>query len=138
MVERPIEEVYAYLVDATNEPRWHADLASVEKLTDGPTGVGTRYRVIYEAGPAAPPPAVIEVTQLQPERRIETQSSGGKLESTTVDELEPDGTRTRVTRSVQIQPQSLPMKVMGVFMGPVVARRTRESMANLKTVVEAR
>ena len=42
-IERSPEEVFDYLVDLRNELEWNPDVQSMEKLTDGPIGLGTRY-----------------------------------------------------------------------------------------------
>src|SRR4051812_33858374 len=36
------------LADIRNEPKWQPDVSSVEKLTDGPVGQGTRFRGSYK------------------------------------------------------------------------------------------
>lgn len=136
-IRRPIGQVFDYVADPTNEPRWHADLATVEQISDGQGRLGARYRVAYEPGPTAPPPTVIAVVDVQPQQRVRTESEGGALGSTTVDEFEAVGSGTRVTRTVRVEPHSLPMKLMGLVMGPVLRRRTEQSMANLKQVLEA-
>lgn len=137
-IDRPIGQVYDYMADPTNEPRWHVDLATVEPVAEGQDGLGARYRVAYEPGPTAPPPAVIAVVDAQPGRRIRTESVGGNLASATTDELESVESGTRVTRTVRVEPHSLPLKVMSLVMGPVLRRRTDQSMANLKQVLETR
>ncbi len=40
---QPPEEVFDFVADARNEPRWHPDALSVEKTSEGPVGLGTRF-----------------------------------------------------------------------------------------------
>ncbi|MCL4249521.1 MAG: SRPBCC family protein [Anaerolineae bacterium] len=42
-INRSPEEVFDYLVDLRNELEWNPDAQSMEKLTDGPIGLGTKY-----------------------------------------------------------------------------------------------
>src|SRR6185436_110761 len=42
-IDRVVEEVFDYLVDLRNELEWNPDTQSMEKLTDGPIGVGTIF-----------------------------------------------------------------------------------------------
>jgi carbon monoxide dehydrogenase subunit G len=42
-VDRSPEDVFDYLVDLRNELEWNPDAESMEKTTEGPLGVGTRY-----------------------------------------------------------------------------------------------
>jgi uncharacterized membrane protein len=44
-IEAPAERVWAVVQeDVVHAPKWSTNLARVEKLDDGPPGVGTRYR----------------------------------------------------------------------------------------------
>jgi uncharacterized protein YndB with AHSA1/START domain len=43
VVDRPIEEVFAYLAAGENDPRFSARVLEMRKATDGPVGVGTIF-----------------------------------------------------------------------------------------------
>lgn len=43
VIDRPIEEVFAFLADGTNDPSFSPRVVEIRKATDGPTGVGTVY-----------------------------------------------------------------------------------------------
>lgn len=42
-VHRPVEEVFDYVADLSNEPEWNPDASKVVRKTDGPIGVGTTW-----------------------------------------------------------------------------------------------
>src|ERR1043166_9382389 len=44
VIERPVEEVFDFVADARNEPRYNPRMLRAEKLTPGPIGLGTRFR----------------------------------------------------------------------------------------------
>jgi uncharacterized protein YndB with AHSA1/START domain len=50
-IARGLEATFDYLSDMRNEIQWNPDCMSVEKLTDGPVGVGTRFRAKWKQGP---------------------------------------------------------------------------------------
>jgi uncharacterized protein YndB with AHSA1/START domain len=50
VIHRPPEEVFEFCSDLRSELQWNPKVKYVEKLTDGPVGVGTRYRA---RGPTA-------------------------------------------------------------------------------------
>lgn len=50
-IARSPEDVFDYLSDQGNEVQWNPDCLSMEKLTDGPVGVGTRFRAKWKQGP---------------------------------------------------------------------------------------
>ena len=43
IVRRPSHEVFAFVADQTNAPRWQSGIVEVRRLTDGPPGVGSRH-----------------------------------------------------------------------------------------------
>ena len=45
-IRRPRAEVAAFASDPRNAPRWYANIRSVDVLTDGPVGVGSRMRFV--------------------------------------------------------------------------------------------
>jgi hypothetical protein len=59
----PISAAYAYLSEPANRPAWQASLWRIEMVTDGPTGVGTRW---YDVLPGGVRP-LMEITEMQPE-----------------------------------------------------------------------
>lgn len=49
-VSRPLHEVFAYVSDFSRIEEWDPAVARATKLTDGPAGVGTEYRIDMKAG----------------------------------------------------------------------------------------
>ena len=51
MIDRPIEEVFAFLADGENDPKFSPRVQQIAKTTEGPPGVGTRYAsTVKDAG----------------------------------------------------------------------------------------
>jgi uncharacterized protein YndB with AHSA1/START domain len=51
-IRRPVEEVFDYCSDPTHEPEWNIKMTGAERLSDGPIGVGTRYRMAFASAPS--------------------------------------------------------------------------------------
>ena len=50
-IDRPIEEVFGFLAEGTNDPKFSPRVQQIAKTTDGPPGVGTRYAsTVKDAG----------------------------------------------------------------------------------------
>jgi carbon monoxide dehydrogenase subunit G len=50
-IDRPIEEVFVFLADGTNDAKFSPRVQKMEKRTDGPTGEGTVYvSTVKDAG----------------------------------------------------------------------------------------
>ena len=45
-IERPIDEVFAFLSDFENIPKWNYYVLEVRQLSDNPIGVGTTYHQV--------------------------------------------------------------------------------------------
>lgn len=51
VIDRSIEEVFAFLSDGTNDPKFSPRVLEIAKTTDGPPGVGTVYAsTVKDAG----------------------------------------------------------------------------------------
>jgi hypothetical protein len=44
-IEASPEAVFDYCTDVLREPEWNPKLLEIEKLTEGPIGLGTRFRI---------------------------------------------------------------------------------------------
>ncbi|MFF0445219.1 SRPBCC family protein [Streptomyces sp. NPDC004609] len=50
-INRPVEEVFAFLADGENDPKFSPRVIAMAKKTEGPTGVGTVYAsTVKDAG----------------------------------------------------------------------------------------
>jgi uncharacterized protein YndB with AHSA1/START domain len=51
VIDRPISEVFAFLADGTNDPKFSPRVQEIRKTTDGPVGVGTVFEsTVKDAG----------------------------------------------------------------------------------------
>ena len=51
MINRPVEEVFDFVADERNEPRYNPRMLSAEKLSPGPVGLGSRFRAVLQSRP---------------------------------------------------------------------------------------
>src|SRR3712207_5703755 len=49
VINQPAEEVFDFVTDARNEPRYNQRILSAEKTTPGPIGHGTRFVLVSKA-----------------------------------------------------------------------------------------
>jgi uncharacterized protein YndB with AHSA1/START domain len=88
-IERPIEEVFAFLADGENDPRFSPRVERIAKVTEGPVGVGTIYEsTVKDAGVRTrrefritefDPPSTIRWTEIS-ENLVRTEEGGYDLE----------------------------------------------------------
>ena len=51
-IDRSPEAVFDYCSDPVHEPEWNVKMTKAEQLTDGPIGVGARWRVAFASAPS--------------------------------------------------------------------------------------
>jgi len=51
VIDRPIDDVFAFVADGTNDPKFSPRVQEIRKTTDGPIGVGTVFEsTVKDAG----------------------------------------------------------------------------------------
>jgi uncharacterized protein YndB with AHSA1/START domain len=76
-INRPIADVFAFLADAENDPKWRPAVKEIKRV--GPPGAGARYeqKVAGPGGRAIP--ADIEVTAFVPNERVAFRVTAGPV-----------------------------------------------------------
>lgn len=134
-VERPVDEVFAFVADMKNEPRWHTDILEAERLSEGEVGEGTNYRVRFRSQPMSPPEGSVEIVEFEPDRRIVSRSDMGNMKPELTHVFDEANGGTRVTRRIQIETSGL-MTMMSPVMKVMVRRRNVQFLDNLKRLLE--
>ena len=60
-INRPVAEVFAFLADLENLPKWNYYVLEVRKLSDGPIGIGTTYHQVRKTDEQE-----LRITELEP------------------------------------------------------------------------
>jgi hypothetical protein len=106
-VPRPAPELFAFVADMRNNPRWQQGQVSCEWTTPPPIAVGSRYdqRARFLGRDIV---STFEVTELVPDRRIRIRTVEGTMPMDITREVEPLGEdRSRVTATVRGGPTGL-------------------------------
>ncbi len=136
-IDRPIEEVFAFLADGENDPKFSPRVIEIAKTSDGPPGVGTTYAsAVKDAGIKSK--REFRLTQFDPPTRIRwTELSKN---SVTVPEggydLAPDDGGTRLTVHNELEGHGL-----GKLLAPLALRGARKDAdafaQRIKRAIEA-
>lgn len=131
VIERPVDEVFAFVADQTNAPRWQQGLVEVRRTTEGPIGVGTRHTAVRQFL-GRKMELTNEYVGFEPNERVTFEADSGsmRLEASYLTEAVPRG--TQLTCRMLIEPRG-PMRLLQ----PLVARGMRkESAADDRTLKE--
>ena len=130
LINRPVASVFDYVADQRNEPIYNPRMLRSEK-TDGPIGVGTRFRGTARSGRRAVQ-MLIEITEYNRPRRLgsrTTMSSVGVNGGLT---FEPVDGATRMSWSWEVSPRGLLQ-----LLGPLIARQGRRQEQTIWTGLKA-
>ena len=131
-IDRSPEEVFEFCSDLRNEKAWNADIESVDKLTDGPVGIGTRFQATW----SNTGPVIVDVVEFDRPRSWETRSRAGGLEFITrgtVDELD-SGSRYQTT--LRIRAKGL-ARLYAPLALSAMRRREPDNLAQIKRTIES-
>jgi hypothetical protein len=97
-------EAFRFCSDLRNEMAWNPNAEQVDKLSDGPVDVGTRFRARWSnAGEV-----LVEVVEFDPPRSWATRSAARGMEIVSRGEVIADpGGGTRYTAHMEVQPRGL-------------------------------
>lgn len=134
-IDRAVGEVFDFVADERNEPRFNPKMTSVEKLSDGEIGLGTQFRAEVVSG-GKPLPMVIEFTSFERPNRLgsRTTMSGMLILGELTFESVGDATRMRWAWDMQPVGAMRLLKPLVVRMG---RRQERDIWTSLKRCLEA-
>jgi carbon monoxide dehydrogenase subunit G len=136
IIGRPVEEVFDFVADERNEPRYNPRMLRAEKISRGPIGAGTRFRAEM-SGRRRPVAMTIEFTGYERPRRLSstTRLSAMEIHGGLAFDPVPRGTRVRWEWNVEARGL---LKLMSPVVAWIGRRQERTVWANLKRLLEAR
>lgn len=133
-IARPPNEVFDYVLDMRNEPKWHTDVLEVRPQSDARVGEGTVFAVRFKPMMGASE-GTMTVVGLEPSNRIVLNGRVGKFAPTITHTFTPDDAGTRYTRRVEMTPPGI-MRVMASLMNGMMGKQNDKFLANLKRQLE--
>jgi uncharacterized membrane protein len=135
VINRPIGEVFDFLSNMENNMKWRTSQQEVKKLSEGPIGVGTTYRMVnHILGRQLETEAV--VIEYEPNRKYTTRDKSGNLPLEAQRIFEPVEGGTRVTLKLQADPSGV-FKIAAPLFATMAKRSIESDITNLKDLMEA-
>jgi carbon monoxide dehydrogenase subunit G len=127
-IERSPHDVYAFVSDLENVPKWNYAIVETRKTSDGPVRVGTTYRQVRSLPSRRE--ETLQVTELEPDQRFAVHGGLGPFEGTLTYEFEEVSGSTRLTNKADLGARGIRR-----LAAPLVSGRVREAVAaNLETL----
>ncbi len=135
-IDRPAEDVFAFVSDHTNAPRWQRGLLEVRRANDGPIGVGTRHTFV-RTFMGRRLEASNEFTRYEPSRLVAFNATSNWLPGQGSYVVEPTGRASaRLIARVELRPSGL-FRLAGSLMAAALRREVGANLSDLKGLLEA-
>jgi uncharacterized membrane protein len=137
VIDRPAEDVFAFVSDHTNAPRWQRGLLEVRRASDGPIGVGTRHTLV-RTFMGRRLEASNQFTHYEPNKLVAFDIISSWVPGHGSYVVEPAGThRARLTARVELRPMGL-FRVAEPLMAAALTREVEANLDALKSLLEGR
>jgi uncharacterized protein YndB with AHSA1/START domain len=121
-IERPVHEVFAFVADPENVPKWNYAIVETRKTSEGPVAVGSTYRQVRSLPRKSE--ETVRVTELVPDHRFTLRGDLGPFTGTLSYEFEDLGASTRLTNTASLEGRGV-MKLAA----PLATGRVRDAVA---------
>jgi uncharacterized protein YndB with AHSA1/START domain len=136
VVQRPIDEVFAYFTDPATLPEWQASALEAQLEGEGPMRAGSRA-VETRKFLGRRMESTMEVLEYEPPRRFTIKASAGPVPFQVTSDLSEEDGDTLVRSVVEGEPGGF-FRLAEPLVVRAVERELRNNLATLKDVLEAR
>lgn len=134
-ITRAPREVFAFLADLRNIPKWNYAIERTVPASPGPPGVGATYRQTRTIPRRSE--ESLEITVFEPSSRIAIRGQLGPFHATTSYLLTPAaGGGTRLTNDVELEPVSALLRPLGPVAGSSIRAAVARNLSTLKELLE--
>ena len=135
-IDRPIEEVFAYVADPTKAPEWSSIALECTPEGGGPIGVGSRIRTVGKfLGRRLE--STLEVTEYDPPRKLAMRAVSGPVHTDIERRLESIGQGTRYHSALTGESDGL-FKLADPIVAVLMRRTVETDHQTLKALLEAK
>ena len=137
-IDRRPEEVFAYLDDVERHGEWQEQIVAVEPQGDKPMGVGKRVRETRRV-PGGDRSMTYEITEYEPPRQSSFRVLDGPVRGVGTIVVEPagDGSRSRVTFTIDFEGHGLSGRVLVPLAKSQARKQIPQDQARMKELLES-
>jgi hypothetical protein len=135
VIDRPVDVVFDYVADQSNEPQYNSRMVRAEKISPGPVGKGTRFRAAA-ASMGRTAEMLIECTGYDRPTRLASATTMHQADISYTLTFEPAASGTRMRWSGQVRPKGA-FKLLGPLITWLGRHQEQRIWANLKQHLEA-
>lgn len=134
-IDQPVEVVFDYVADQTNEPQYNPKMVRAEKDTAGPIGKGTQFRsAVRSAGRTAE--MLIEVVGYDRPRMLASNTTMKQMDIEYTLRFDPVAEGTRMRWSGEARPKG-GLRLLGPLVTWMGTRQEQRIWSSLKSHLES-
>jgi carbon monoxide dehydrogenase subunit G len=136
-IDCPINEVFDFISDLRNGPKMNEDILSVEKLTEGPIGVGSKFKetkVIRGRNAEA----MIEVVLFEANKAFSAQSEVNGLKVTYHYQLSEGNNGTIVKFQCELKTSGLIMTLTKPLIAKILKKEDGDHLTYIRRALESK
>jgi Polyketide cyclase / dehydrase and lipid transport len=130
-IQRSLEEVFEYCTDLSREPEWNPRTRRIQKITDGPIGLGTRYQGEWIKGD----PMTIEFVRFERPTAWASVGRSSRLVANSNGQVSTTLGGTRLVVRIELRPQGA-LRLLLPALGPIMRRREERNLHAIKLALE--
>lgn len=134
LIDKPVKDVFAFVADPNNMSKWNSAVVSLQQVTPGAVGVGTKFKSVGEMM-GRRIEGEMQVTAYEPDAKCGYQVNAGPMQVTLTLAFKPVGTGTKISLNAQGNPGGI-FKLAEPVMAGRVKSMMEENLARLKSVLE--
>ena len=134
LIDRPVKDVFGFVSNLNNMSKWNSAVVSVQQVTPGAVGVGTKFKSVGEMM-GRRIEGEVQVTAYEPDSKTGFQMNAGPVQVKVTITFKPVGTGTKVSLNAQGNPGGL-FKLAEPIMAGRIKSMMEENLARLKSTLE--
>ena len=134
LIDKPIKDVFAFVANPNNMTRWNSAVVSLEPVTPGAVGVGSKFKTVGEMM-GRRMEGEMQVIAYEPDTQCGFQVNAGPMQVNLTLTFKTVGTGTKIGLNAQGNPAGVFKLAEGVMAGRVKAMM-EENLARLKSLLE--
>jgi len=135
LIDRPPDQVFAFMMDFSRAPRWRSLVRKIEVITPPPLSVGSQLRITMDVM-GKPREAISDIWAYDPPHRFGQRNTASRVTGTFEYRLERAGAGTRVRFTCDVRPHG----IMWLLLPSLIRSsryRYRDQLAVLKREIES-
>ena len=134
LVDKPINDVFAFVGNPNNMSKWNTAVVSLEQITPGDVGVGTKFKSVGEMM-GRRIEGEMQIISYEPDTKCGFQMNAGPMQVNINLTFKTVGTGTKISFNAQGNPAGIFKLAEGAMQGRVKAMM-EENLARLKAQLE--